>query len=98
MKTKLYKFILILVIMILNSCGGGGGGLGGGISTWGIDQKSGKPIPVCNGDQTTTANAILVQAGQEIEKLMSNTVLRIWHYQNGDKKVCTVQGEAIINE
>ena len=82
--------------MILNSCGGGGGSGGG--TTWGIDHKSGKAIPVCNGDQTTTTNAILVQAGQEIEHLRPNTVLRIWHYQNGDKKVCIVQGEAIINE
>jgi len=95
LKTKLYKLTLLLLVMLLNSCGGGGGDGG---TTWGIDQKSGKPIPVCNGDKDNTTNAILVKAGQEIDKLMSNTVLRIWHYQNGYKKVCTVQGEAIIYE
>lgn len=95
MQTKLYKLLLIFTIILLNSCGGGGAGGG---TTWGIDQNSGKPIPVCNGDQDTTTNAIFVQPNQEIQHLMSNTVLRIWHYQNGDKKVCIVQGKAIINE
>ena len=97
MKTKLYKLTLVLLAILLNSCGGGGSDGDGG-TTWGIDQKSGKPIPVCNGNQDNTTNAILVKAGQEIDKLMSNTILRIWHYQNGDKKVCIVQGEAIIYE
>jgi len=90
------KFVLLFIILLLNSCGGGS--TAGGKTTWGIDQKSGIPVPVCNGDQNTTTNAITVQAESKISNIKNPTYIRIWHYESGVKKVCVIQGEAIINE
>ena len=91
MLTKIKWLFILSLITILNSCGGGGS------KTWGIDHNSGKPIPVCDGDRNSTTNAISVNADQTVKKLIDPTVVRIWHYQNGEKKICVVQGKAIID-
>ncbi len=75
----------------------------GSSQKWGIDQDqnqtNSQKLPVCNGDQKSTTNAKKIKNGTKIAKRMNNTVLRIWHYPNGDKFVCVVQGEAeIIDE
>ena len=94
MQIRVKVLFLGFVIVMLTSCGGGGAG--GGVQSWGIDQNSGVLLPVCNGDQNSTTNAMRVKANQKIKKIIDPTVLRIWHYQSGEKKVCVVQGKAVI--
>ncbi len=91
MLNKIKWLIAFLFALMLSSCGGGS-------TTWGIDQDAGKSIPVCNGDIDSTTNAITVKAGQKVKKVINPTIVRIWHYQNGEKKICVVQGKAVINE
>ena len=95
MQIRVKVLFLGFVIVMLTSCGGGGAG--GGNENWGIDQNSGVPLPVCNGDQNSTTNAMIVKANQTIKKIINPTVLRIWHYQSGEKKACVVQGKAVID-
>ena len=92
MLTNIKWLSVLVIIATFSSCGGGGD------PTWGIDQKPDKFVPVCDGDVDTTTNAISVKAGQTVRKVITPTVVRIWHYQNGEKKICTVQGKAVIDE
>ena len=91
MQTKFYQFLfLLLALMLFNSCGGD-------TKTWGIDSTDKDPhIPVCNGDRETTTNALVVKAKTVIRKEKENTILRILHFQSGEKRICVVQGKAII--
>jgi len=98
-KTRVYKlFIFIFFVVTFDGCGPSDD------TNWGVDheknevlqQKLSKKVPTCNGDKRTTTNSVKVYAKQEIEQTTDKTVLRIWHYQNGDKRVCTVTGEAVI--
>jgi len=84
--------IFTLTIFMFVSCGSGGD------QKWGIDydQNQSQKLPVCNGNQKTTTNAKKIKNGTKISKTIDKTVLRIWHYPNGDKFVCVVQGEAVI--
>ena len=87
----MFKIIVLSVgiLFILNSCGESG-------DKWGIDHQASTNIPLCDGDKDTTTNAIRVYKNQEIQKLNEHTTIRLWHYQNGDKLVCVVAGEAVI--
>ncbi len=89
-------FGLLTLALVLNSCGSGS--IGGGRATWGIDHKPSKTLPTCDGDVATTTNAINAVDGSQIIKMADNTYIRIYHYQDGTKKVCTIQGEALIYE
>ena len=98
MKNRLFLVSVLTFLMVtFNSCGSSED------TNWGIDHEkpnqettSSISIPSCNGDKTTTTNAIKVYEKQEIKQLSSNTKIRIWHYQNGDKLVCTISGKAVI--
>ena len=95
MITKIKILFFMLFIFTFISCGGGGSN--GKDESWGIDQNSGVLLPVCNGDRDTTTNAKKVNPNQTIKKLINPTIIRIWHYQSGEKKACVVQGKAVIN-
>jgi len=88
------KIIFLVIILIFNSCGGGSST--SEKTVWGIDQNSGKPLPVCNGNQVTTTNAITIEPETKILNTKNSTYLRIWHYQSGIKKACVIQGEAVF--
>ena len=96
-KTSVYRLIIfIFTVLTFIACGPSDD------TKWGIDheviqqQKFSKKVPTCHGDKRTTTNAVRIYAKQEIVQKNDKTVIRIWHYQNGDKLVCTVTGEAII--
>jgi hypothetical protein len=93
MKSNFVVFIILTFSMVVfNSCGVSED------TKWGIDHETTQQIPRCSEDKNSTKNAIPVYEKQEIEQLSSDTVIRIWHYQNGDKLVCTVSGKAIVND
>jgi hypothetical protein len=83
-----------IIVLSFNSCGSTED------TNWGIDHEieTSKQLPVCNGDKNSTTNAMKVYENQEIENLSDDTYIRIWHYQNGDKLVCTVTGKAVIKD
>ncbi len=43
-------------------------------------------------------DAIKVNPKQEAKPLTEDTQIRIWHYQNGDKYICLLQGKAVLEE
>ena len=87
MKNSILVFSLI--IFLFTACGED--------EKWGIDDEPIKEpiitsIPVCDNGK----NKIMVYKDQIIEKRQTETVVRIWHYQNGDKMICVVQGDAVV--
>ena len=75
--------------MLMSGCGGGGG------TNWGIDH--GKSLPKCASDSRDSSAAVSVPAGAKITALEKGTTIRVWHYSNSDKLVCTITGSAVIN-
>ncbi len=76
------------VTLILSACGGGSS------TEWGIDY--GNVLPQCSTDPTDPSASILVANGTRVQKAAENTTIRIWHYANGDKQVCTITGKAML--
>lgn len=74
--------------LILSACGGGS-------SEWGIDH--GNALPKCSANPNDSSASILVPNGSTIKKVAPNTTIRVWHYANGEKQVCTITGEAVIS-
>ena len=65
----------------------------GGKNNWGIDNGM---IPQCSGEKRDSFSALLVPDGSKIRAIKPGTNLRVWHYSNGDKKVCVLSGKAIV--
>ena len=80
----------IIISLTLSSCGNE--------EQWGIDNKSGIVLPVCNGDKNTTTNAITLIQGYTVEPLLENTNILIWHFSNSDKMACVQTGKAIMKD
>ena len=83
-----YKKILkttsiISIAIVISGCG-----------DWGIDKDI--SIPSCSSDLRDASAAIKVKAGAIIKSLEAGTRVRVWHYANSDKLVCTISGKAFI--
>jgi len=82
---------------ILAGCGGGG-------TNWGIDhgvevEVSHGPLDAAIGKyRCEIADATLVKQGGIVRPLTDDTQIRVWHYQNSEEYVCTLQGQAILKE
>ena len=88
-----YLFYILSSVFILSfiSCGTNDG-------KWGIDNKSGILLPICNGDKNTTTNAMKLISGYTLEPLLEDTNILIWHFSNSDKLACVSTGKAIMKE
>ena len=89
-RTIINTLALLLMLIFLNSCGSGSG------QKWGIDSEV--LLPICNGDKNTTTNAVNIIANQVIEPKVANTVVLLWHFDNGTKKACVATGKAVVRE
>jgi hypothetical protein len=41
---------------------------------------------------------MLVKQGGIVRPLTEDTQLRVWHYQNSEEYVCTLQGQAVLKQ
>lgn len=73
---------------ILSACGAGD-------EEWGVD--NGSFLPTCSSDPTDASVSITVPDNTKIVALVDGTTMRVWHYDNGDKQVCVITGEAAIS-
>jgi len=95
-KTKLFSLITLTAFTLIG-CGGGG-------SNWGIDhgsevEISHGPLDAATGKyRCTLADADLVKPGGVVRPLTDDTQLRVWHYQNSEEYVCTLQGQAVLKQ
>jgi len=89
--------LAIAAVTLLSGCGGNS-------DHWGIDHPDATLVTHGPYDENlghyrcTIDDAILVKAGQTITPIQDDTHLRVWHYQNSQEYVCTLQGEAIIQD
>jgi hypothetical protein len=96
-KTKIFGLITITTFALIG-CGGSGGG------DWGIDH--GSEIEVSHGPfntatgkyRCTLEDATLVKPGGVVRSVAKDTELRVWHYQNSEEYVCTLQGQAVLKQ
>lgn len=65
-----------------------------GCGEWGIDKDI--SIPACTSDVRDASAAVKIKAGTVIKPLEPGTRVRVWHYANSDKLVCTISGRAFI--
>lgn len=89
MQNIIYKTLLVLVsILFLNAC----------TEEWGIDSQPLTVVPTCENrsDDAVQAGALTIASGTVISEINGDAQLRIWHFQNSSKAVCTLSGEAII--
>lgn len=99
MKYTILKSTLFLSISAFALIGCGGGG-----TNWGIDH--GTEIEVSHGplDPNTglyrceIADATLVEQGGVVRPLSDDTQLRVWHFQNSEEYVCTLKGQAVVQQ
>ena len=82
----LYTLMLVGSMFVLASCSGDGTEVGATTSE----------LPLCSADVRDTSAAKKVAASTSIESLTEETVVRVWHYDNGDKLACVVTGSAIF--
>ena len=78
----------------------------GNDSHWGIDGNvtqdvkslSVTDIPKCNIEalDAVEAGAIELAPNSIIKRIEANTELRIWHFENSNKAICILKGQAII--
>ena len=95
-KTKLFSLITISAFTLIG-CGSGG-------TNWGIDH--GSEIEVSHGPfdaatgkyRCTLADASLVETGGVVTPLTDDTEIRVWHFQNSEEYVCTLQGQAVLTQ
>jgi len=61
-----------------------------------VEQKT--MISLCENNSTDaiTAKATIVPPNSTIKKHGTNTVLRVWHFQNSEELICLVNGSAEI--
>ncbi|MCF6245346.1 MAG: hypothetical protein L3J43_09950 [Sulfurovum sp.] len=75
----------------------------GGESNWGIDGKGTQevahgPLQSDGKYRCDLGDASLVKSGGVVTPLTSDTQVRVWHFQNSEEYVCTLQGQASIEE
>jgi hypothetical protein len=95
-QTKIFALATMSAIALIG-CGGSG-------ENWGIDH--GSEVEVSHGplDANTgkyrcnIEDATLVKAGGIVRPLTEDTQLRVWHYQNSEEYVCTLQGQAVLKQ
>ena len=89
---KLLTFLAILSFTLIG-CGGGG-------TNWGIDHADALPVPVCDtaASDGGLSTATLVEQGGIVRPLTDDTQVRVWHFQNSEEFVCTLQGEAVVEQ
>ncbi len=79
-------------------------GCGGSGENWGIDH--GSEVEISHGPLDANSgkyrcnieDATLVKQGGIVRPLTENTQLRVWHYQNSEEYVCTLQGQAVLKQ
>lgn len=54
--------------------------------------------PVSGKYRCSLSDATLVAPGTEVTPLTDDTELRIWHFQNSEQFLCTLQGKAHIKK
>jgi len=94
--TKLFSLMTIPAIILI--------GCGGSDENWGIDHAS--EIEVSHGPLDAKSgkyrckieDATLVKQGGIVRPLTKDTQLRVWHYQNSEEYVCTLQGQAVLKQ
>ena len=90
--------LMAITAFTLIGCGGGSG------ENWGIDhgsevEVSHGPLDAATGKyRCTLADADLVKPGGVVRPLTDDTQLRVWHYQNSEEYVCTLQGQALLTQ
>ena len=90
-----------IVIIFISACGEE--------SHWGIDDQNTSSIkavdsqvliniPFCEKDSmdAVEAGVIILDSVSHIKRIEENSSVRIWHFQNGLKAVCTLTGQAVI--
>lgn len=89
MKTIMYKILVtIMVLFCINGCSD---------DEWGIDAQPLVPIPSCenNSSDAVEAKALLVPSGTVVSQINGATKIRVWHFQNSQKAICILKGEAV---
>jgi len=95
-KTKLFSLITVTAFTLIG-CGSGG-------TNWGIDhgsevEVSHGPLDAATGKyRCNKEDATLVKPGGVVRPLTKDTQLRVWHYQNSEEYVCTLQGQAVLKQ
>jgi hypothetical protein len=95
-QTKIFALVTMSAIALI--------GCGGSDENWGIDHAS--EVEVSHGplDANTgkyrckIEDAMLVKQGGIVRPLTEDTQLRVWHYQNSEEYVCTLQGQAVLKQ
>lgn len=88
---KYIKIILIVsTAFFLSACGNGNGN-----NKW-LDNTDSVAIPSCGAD--SSENSIILNIEDKVIPLTEDTSVRIWYYENSDKVVCVVEGEAVVNK
>jgi len=87
-KVTIVKWIgLTATALLLSACGGG--------EKWGIDNST--PLPKCSDDLRDNSAALKVPQSVSVIALEEGTSIRVWHYSNDEKLLCTLTGKAVIS-
>jgi hypothetical protein len=97
-KTMKHLTLSTVVAFTLIGCGGSSE------DDWGIDHEA--AVEVSHGplNETTQkfrcelSDADEVKAGGLVTPLTDDTEIRVWHFQNSEEYVCTLKGQAIIQQ
>ena len=95
-QTKIFALVTVTAFTLI--------GCGGSDENWGIDhgseiEVSHGPLDAATGKyRCTLADADLVKPGGVVRPLTEDTQLRVWHYQNSEEYVCTLQGQAVLKQ
>jgi len=92
--TKLLALLAILPFALI--------GCGGSDTNWGIDQGiatevSHGPLDASTGKyRCDLSDASLIEQGATVTPQTEDTEIRVWHFQNSEEYLCTLQGQAMI--
>ena len=95
-QTKTFALVTVAALTLIG-CGGSG-------ENWGIDhgsevEVSHGPLDAATGKyRCTLADASLVETGGVVTPLTDDTEIRVWHFQNSEEYVCTLQGQAVLKQ
>jgi hypothetical protein len=97
---KIMKHLTLATVVAFTLIGCGGSSE----DDWGIDNEA--AVEVSHGplDETTQkfrcelSDADEVKAGGLVTPLTDDTEIRVWHFQNSEEYVCTLKGQAIIQQ
>jgi len=88
----------VAATFILVGCGGSGD------TNWGIDQEAAVEVshgpldPLTQKFRCNLEDADEVKSGGLVTPLTDDTELRVWHFQNSEEYVCTLKGQAILQQ